>query len=180
MSPLRRAPREVYRVYREEEFLAGVEGEEETLGDAGADELAATATPAEAAPRPRAVTRSHARAASLRRAAGVVVTAAAIGVLAGLIALRDQSGPSAIGRRVAGGRGLQAGGQALGWQGRPALRRARPRAQRATGRALGKRSSRGTKRERRVRATAPDVAVSSAVAAPESQPGQYREFGFER
>ncbi len=77
MTLLRRAPREVYRVYGEEEFLAGAGGEERTQAP----------VPRPGEPR-------------LHRVAGMTMLLAATGAVGGLIAITNLSSVAGTGRRV--------------------------------------------------------------------------------
>jgi hypothetical protein len=169
MTLLRRVPREVYRVYGEEEFLAGVDRED----------LPGTTSAGEADPHVRpTVPRSG---ASPRRTMRVALLAACLGVGVGLLAMsRPQSGsgggsrpsPSAgavvsstFGAHVSGGRPLPGGRPApaprQGTNGRRA-----PRAHRPTGAG--------------VTATPAAGARLVASAGPGPRTAEKPEFGFER
>ncbi len=113
MTLLRRAPREVYRVYDEEQFLAGVDREDPR----------GTATAQEADPHVRPT--APRSGASPRRTMRVALLAACLGVGVGLLAMsRPQSGSgggsrpspsggavvsSTVGAHVSAGRPLPAG-----------------------------------------------------------------------
>jgi hypothetical protein len=177
MMLLRRAHREVYRVYGEEDFLAGADQEERfTAAASGAGER------------------------RLRRAAGAAMLVGAVSAVGGLIVLNSLPPVKGTGRRF--GSGLRGDTEVLVFAGvsRARVERGqadagRPVRVRTTGRARQMARARGAKRpgERRRAAAAPaqhvgvqidatpaSVTRLTASASAEPERSERAEFGFER
>jgi hypothetical protein len=187
MTPLGRAPRQVYRVFGEDEFLAGLDHEHRP----------------EAAPRtadremqPTALG-SGVQATSLRRVARTALLTACLGAAVGLIATSRPSPESGAGLRTSRGAGAATRStlQARVPGGRPSPDRRsaqppqrqlwkgdRPRARRTQG--TGASSPRSAVPHRRSGALAgtdrAHVARFAASAGSWPGPAEASEFGFER
>jgi hypothetical protein len=185
MTLLRRAPREVYRVYGEEEFLAGVDRED----------LPGTASAGDADPHVRPmVPRSG---ASPRRTMRVALLAACLGVGVGLLAMsRPQSGsgggsrPSPSAGAVASstlGASASAGRPLPGGRPVPASPSRGPGPARSRRRRLPRPGTHGSRAPRAHPPTGAGVTTTPAggarlmaSAGPGPQNAEKLEFGFER
>jgi hypothetical protein len=92
MTPLRRTPREVYRVYSEEEFLGGLDHEDREDRPCPASGRDAEHVDADLSP-----SALPARRTSRRRALRVAMLAACLGVGVGLLAMGRPQSPSGSG-----------------------------------------------------------------------------------
>ena len=180
LSFLRRTPREVYRVYDADEFLAGIES--------GTDSMAAA---------PAAGGRRGGRAA------GAALLAGAVGAVGALIALNVQrpapaASPGRAGWRASGSRGdgtspaiaFVAGARGSSPRAAPAAtprrhgpqRRAVRRRTATAAAPRPRRARRGSVAEHGLRSAPAGVRPEPVIErrAPGSQPGRAAEFGFER
>ncbi|HYM56246.1 MAG TPA: hypothetical protein VES97_12860 [Solirubrobacteraceae bacterium] len=191
MTLMRRAPREVYRVYDEEDFLVGA--------DRAA--IPAVSAPAGAAlGEPRRAVASRSRERRLRRAAGVAMLVGAVGAAGGMTAISGL--PSARGKARRGGGGMRAAtGSPVSspvshvqiWQGgepairtdRETIRASRPdRIRRRDGGGGHGRAVVSAPRHAGIQVAPASPASVARLTAAASSPGPQRqghsEFGFER
>jgi hypothetical protein len=191
MSLLRREPREVYRVYDEDEFLAAA--------GVGTDDHESPAAPRAEVPRPSVSMPEEGSAlpTGAQRFAVPAVLIGAVAAVAGLVAASSMPSKREIARRRDAGRGAAAAPVTTAGTSREQMTAGRASArpltsgqhvggrQPAAGRAPASRRGGGAGQRRhgalaRDRATLYDVALLTASSRREGPQPVLGEFGFER
>jgi len=192
VSLLRREPREVYRVYDEDEFLAGEGGE-------GADHEETPPALRGELPRERISTAvaSSGRATVVRRFAGPAMLVGAVAAVAGLVVSSNLPSRRAMGRRLDAGRGAAPAAVRPARSSRAQMRAAQISAARPpwSGEHVDRREPSATRASARRRATPPrrashavlprdevtlyDVALQTSSSRGEEPQAVLGEFGFE-